>query len=274
MDWISFNLLYALPTWIILTALILAAVERLKPFAKTRRIFSLSYLSDIANTVVFTYAGVFFYWLATTHIEPHLFSAIGDMRFLGKLQILASAPLWLQVLAALIVIDLGEYWVHRLLHRVSFLWQLHKVHHSVRSDEFDHLVGFRFHWLEYPVYRTLLYIPIFIFAVRWEALLILRVATVISGMFIHSNLKISLGKLGYLFNTPHLHRWHHDVDLHDGKTFNFGTRLSCWDSLFGTLYYPAGHQAPKGLGYEGQQEMFNNVLGHQLFPLLKRRGKQ
>src|SRR5690606_30529072 len=57
-----------------------------------------------------------------------------------------------------IVADFVQWNTHRLLHRVPFLWNFHKVHHSVKEMGFAaHL---RYHWMEPVVYKTLLYVPL------------------------------------------------------------------------------------------------------------------
>ena len=67
-------------------------------------------------------------------------------------------PVLVQLTIMFVARDFIHYWVHRLLHRSDFLWQFHKVHHSVREMGFAaHL---RFHPMETVVYRTLEYIPL------------------------------------------------------------------------------------------------------------------
>ena len=54
--------------------------------------------------------------------------------------------------------DFVEWWIHRLLHFVPFLWKFHQVHHSVKQMGFaSHL---RYHWMENVVYKSLEYIPL------------------------------------------------------------------------------------------------------------------
>jgi len=49
---------------------------------------------------------------------------------------LRQSPLWLVLLVGFIVRDFVQWWVHRLLHWVPFLWEFHKVHHSVEQMGF------------------------------------------------------------------------------------------------------------------------------------------
>jgi Sterol desaturase len=55
-------------------------------------------------------------------------------------------PNWLQLLVLFLVTDFIQWNIHRLLHRVSWLWQFHKVHHSVKEMGFA--AHFRFHPME------------------------------------------------------------------------------------------------------------------------------
>ncbi len=55
------------------------------------------------------------------------------------------------------------------------------------------------------------------------------------GYFFHSPYWISLGKLEYVFTSPAMHTIHHSMDpKHFDK--NFGSSLSVYDFLFGTLH--------------------------------------
>ena len=54
--------------------------------------------------------------------------------------------------------DFIQWNIHRLLHRVNFLWEFHKVHHSVEQMGFAaHL---RYHWMENVFYTPMKYIAV------------------------------------------------------------------------------------------------------------------
>ena len=66
-------------------------------------------------------------------------------------------PFAARILLFFIVVDFTQWWTHRLLHRFEFLWNFHKVHHSVKQMGFAaHL---RYHWMEPIIYNSLRYIP-------------------------------------------------------------------------------------------------------------------
>lgn len=73
----------------------------------------------------------------------HLLSTLGLRESLYR-KLAQSWPLWLQIPVLLVVLDLLQWCVHNLLHRIPWLWELHKVHHSVKEGEMDWIVSFRF----------------------------------------------------------------------------------------------------------------------------------
>ena len=158
----------------------------------------------------------------------------------------------LQFAVFLLVSDFLQWCVHNLLHRVPFLWPLHKVHHSIHT--MDWLGAFRFHWGEVVVYRSLLYVPLLWLGGDPGPLFAVAVFSTFWGHFNHSNMDVRLGPLGYVFNSPRMHLWHHDASDEGGVAKNFGIVLSLWDFLFGTAYWPR-ERPPRRIGYPGDEEM-------------------
>ncbi|MGH8585497.1 MAG: sterol desaturase family protein [Gammaproteobacteria bacterium] len=60
------------------------------------------------------------------------------------------------------------------------------------------------------------------------------------------NIDVRSGWLQRIINGPEAHRWHHSADGTDGS-FNFGTKLSIWDWLFGTMRIPRHKPRAYGL---------------------------
>jgi sterol desaturase/sphingolipid hydroxylase (fatty acid hydroxylase superfamily) len=180
---------------------------------------------------------------------------------------LVSWPLWAQVVAFLVVADFLQWCVHNLLHRVPALWTFHKVHHAITTMDF--VGSFRFHWMEVVVYKSALWLPLALLGASGEAAFIVAVVSTIWGDLNHANLNLGLGPLGYLFNSPRMHLWHHDQSDEGGAAKNFGIVLSLWDHLFGTAYWPKD-RSPAALGYPGIEEMPRGLLGELAWPLSKR----
>lgn len=184
---------------------------------------------------------------------------------------IGSWPVGSQLLTLFILRDFIHWNVHRLLHRVPFLWEFHKVHHSVKQMGFAaHL---RFHWMENVVYRTLEYIPLGMIGFGIQDFFLVHIVALSIGHFNHSNIYVPLGPLKYMFNNPQMHTWHHALDWPDHYPYgvNFGISLSIWDFLFRTAHLT---KDPKGidLGFKGE-ERFPKSFFDQLVYGFRRSGK-
>ncbi len=176
---------------------------------------------------------------------------------------IGSWPAWLQLLALFVIRDFVQWNTHQLLHRVPFLWEFHKVHHSVRQMGFAaHL---RYHWMENVVYRTIEYLPLAMIGFGIDDFFVVHVFALSVGHFNHSNWKLELGPLKYVFNNPQMHIWHHAKDLPEGRPYgmNFGLTLSLWDYLFGTAHIPEDGRDIE-LGFPGVEQFPSTFLGQSL----------
>ena len=179
-----------------------------------------------------------------------------------------SLPIWSQLIILFIARDFIQWNVHRLLHRVSWLWQFHKVHHSVKEMGFAaHL---RFHWMETVVYNTIQFLPLGMIGFALDQYIGVYVVSILIGHLNHANFKCNYGPLKYLLNNPAMHIWHHAKDLPKGfeKGCNFGLSLSLWDYIFKTNYVPRDGGGVE-LGYEGDNEMPRSFLKQLFFGFRK-----
>jgi sterol desaturase/sphingolipid hydroxylase (fatty acid hydroxylase superfamily) len=226
--------------WLIGVSLFFFLLEILKPWrtnqARFRKDFWLDFFYMFFNFFIFS----LIIYNAASDVVVNLFND-----FLASLEInnlvafeVMKWPTWSHLLLGFLVRDFVQWWVHRLLHRVPRLWEFHKVHHSVEQMGFAaHL---RYHWMENVVYRTIEYIPLALIGIGLRDFFIIHIFTLAVGHFNHSNFKIPLGPLKYLFNNPQMHIWHHAMDIPKERPYgvNFGITLSIWDYLFRTNYIP------------------------------------
>lgn len=186
---------------------------------------------------------------------------LGDLWFVH----LNNLPVWAQLLIYFIIIDFTHYLVHRMLHKVSWLWSFHKVHHSVKEMGFAaHL---RYHWMENVVYKSFSYFPIAIIGgFNLEFVFIVHIIQTTIGHLNHANIDINYGPLKYIFNNPAMHIWHHSKELPEGKSgVNFGISLSIWDYIFKTSHIPhTGRDID--LGFEQVDSYPRTFLGQLLEP--------
>ncbi|MEE8526308.1 MAG: sterol desaturase family protein [Thermoanaerobaculia bacterium] len=198
------------------------------------------------------------------NLFKNLLASVG-IRHLIAIEI-DSWPAWAQLVALFLVRDFVQWNTHRLLHRVPFLWQFHKVHHSVEQMGFAaHL---RYHWMETVVYRTLEYLPLAMIGFGIDDFFVVHIFTLAVGHFNHSNLRVPLGSLKFVLNNPQMHIWHHAKHLPADRSYgmNYGLTLSLWDYLFGTACLPEDGRDIE-LGFQGDENFPRNFLSQCLYGL-------
>lgn len=169
----------------------------------------------------------------------------GYLRFQGYIpptleQLVPSLRAWpfVTFLVYIVVLDLGEYWRHRLQHRVPWWWALHSLHHDQRqmtlwTDDRNHLLD------DVLVLVWGGTLALLIGVEPAEFPLVVIVFRLIESLS-HTNVRLGFGRTGgMLLVGPHYHRLHHSIE-HARTPFdrtrgcNFAVILPIWDVLFGT----------------------------------------
>lgn len=185
-----------------------------------------------------------------------------------QVKLLATLPLWGQVLVAFVAADFLEWCVHNVLHRVPPLWRIHRVHHSIQ--QMDWIGNFRFHFGEVIVYQTVKHVPLALLGASGVAMLIAAVVSTLIGHINHANVNVSWGPLRYLLNSPRMHIWHHDKSPANKVGYNFGIALSVWDWIFRTAYLP--ETSPEAIGFNGEENVPDGLVWRFLAPFIDRAG--
>ncbi len=216
------------------SSLFFIGAERFFPYQSSQSLFRSGFWTDlIGYGLLQSYAmGLLIAWLG-----EHLKTQVGVSLFLAHYPISLSG----QVLFFLLLHDLNTYLIHRMQHSFHFLWKTHEAHHS--TPEVDWLSGIRSSAVEILIYESAKFIPMILLGADREVFLIRAWIDSTWGMFIHSNLNVRLGWLGYLLNGPELHRWHHAKYEPKAYHKNFSTKFSIWDFLFSTAFKPQGQKA-------------------------------
>ncbi len=139
-------------------------------------------------------------------------------------------PGWVGFVAAFVATDFLSYWVHRVYHRVPFLWAFHVVHHS--SEPVDWLSAARLHPLSQAVNTVAISLTLLLAGFSLSTVTAANATVGLISTFAHANVKWSLGPLGQLLVSPPFHRRHHARA--DGSPYNYGGALSVWDRIFAT----------------------------------------
>lgn len=253
--------------WLTSISILCLVLERLFAWRKDQPLFRREFWQDVFF-LVFNghYVGILL-----AHVTVHTFKGFnGLVDTFGlphpdQLWLLASYPLWVQFVGFFLLKDFLEWCVHNLLHRVSWLWTFHKLHHTI--VQLDWIGNFRFHWVEIVVYRTLTWLPLVALGVRGDVILITAVVSTLIGHLNHANLRISWGPFRYILNSARMHVWHHDVVLHHQYGQNFAVVFSLWDWLFGTAYMPHDREQPDQLGFTGMERFPRNLLARLVYPV-------
>ena len=251
LDWFLLNLL--------VFALVFVPLERAFPLRPGQRVLRAGWTTDVAYFFV-NHVGI----QLLTFLS--LWPAMSLARALGLdevSQLVASQPVWLQVLELMLLADLVQYWVHRAFHRLPWLWRFHAIHHSIR--EMDWLAGSRLHLGDVVVTRALVVLPAFVLGFAEPALYAWLVIIALHGVLNHVNLRFRFGLLERLLVTPRFHHWHHAVSPPDR---NFAVHFPWLDRLFGTHYLPDSRW-PEELGIQGHP-VPAGFAGQLVYPL--RRG--
>jgi sterol desaturase/sphingolipid hydroxylase (fatty acid hydroxylase superfamily) len=257
--------------WLIGISLVVWGLELAFPWRKNQPAIRADFWMDgfymFFNFFLFSLIG----YNAVSNVAVAAFSdllAIFGIENLVAIQV-ASWPAWAQFLLLFVVADFIQWNVHRWLHHSPWLWEFHKVHHSV--EEMGFAAHLRYHWMETIVYKSVQYIPLAMIGFGLDDFFILHLVTIVIGHLNHANVKITYGPLKYIFNNPVMHLWHHAKELPAGSQgVNYGISLSLWDYLFGTAYIPH-ENADEPLGFEAV-ETFPKTFWQQLtYPWSKKK---
>ena len=188
---------------------------------------------------------------------------------LGLLNLI-NLPVWLGIVAFLLIFDLTIYFQHRLFHAIPVLWRLHRMHHT--DMDYDVSTGNRFHPLSILISSAIKLALIFVIGPLPVAVIAAEILLNASSMFNHSNLKIGLGlekALRHFVVTPDMHRVHHSSNPAEHSN-NFGFNFPWWDKLFGSYQDQPelGHEKME-IGIQGLSSPDSIGLGKLLLQPLK-----
>lgn len=178
-----------------------------------------------------------------------------------------SLPLWLQLLLAIFIADIGITLVHYASHRIDALWRLHAVHHSIkRMYGFNGLMKHPLHQLLETLAGTA---PLLLMGIPQTVLSLFVVAVLLQLLLQHSNVAYFVGPLRHFLVVNVLHRFHHLKTGEEGDV-NFGLFTTFTDRLLGTAYYDEDRVIGSGdLGIGAQPNYPVSYLGQLIQPFRK-----
>ncbi len=242
---------------LILISLLVWVLEIIFPWRKDQKIFRQDFWLDtfymFFNFFLLNLIVLIFLSNATAELFNDILSYFGLTLSNFQLFDVNALPYGIGLLIFFLVTDFVQWATHILLHRVPFLWNFHKLHHSI--TEMGFAAHLRYHWMEPIMYKSILYIPLAIIGgFEVEAVAIVHFSTLAIGHLNHANLGWDYGVLKYVFNNPKMHIWHHAKDLPETNRYgvNFGISLSLWDYIFKTHHVPHDGRDIE-LGFHGDE---------------------
>jgi sterol desaturase/sphingolipid hydroxylase (fatty acid hydroxylase superfamily) len=175
-------------------------------------------------------------------------------------------PVFFSALLTIIIFDFLIYIQHVAFHKITFLWRVHRVHHT--DLEFDVTTGIRFHPIEIVLSMFYKLVAVYLIGPLAFSIILYEIMLSAAALFGHSNILLDSRFdqiLRKLFVTPDMHNIHHSV-LRKETDSNYGNIFSIWDKLFKT-YQPL----PKA-GYDSMViglDKFRDATSGQVLQLLK-----
>ena len=261
--------------WLIVLSLVVWGLEIAFPWRKKQAILRKDFWLDtfymFFNFYLFKLA--FFSGLVLVTSEAFIDLLGGNAEVISLFDA-RELPYWLQVVVFFLAMDFVQWFVHVLLHRYNFLWQFHKVHHSV--EEMGFAAHLRYHWMENVFYTPAKYIVLLLIGgFEPSSVFVIYYINITIGHLNHANLNLDYGPLKYILNNPKMHIWHHAKELPESHPngMNYGISLSIWDYVFGTNYVPKSGRDIE-LGFE-ELEKFPKTFAQQLiYPFGDRRNSK
>jgi sterol desaturase/sphingolipid hydroxylase (fatty acid hydroxylase superfamily) len=184
------------------------------------------------------------------------------------------------LIAAVLIQDFLRFSSHRLMHRISVLWDVHKVHHS--ADFLTPLTNHRVHIVEEAIQQAvtglsvgpLLGVAAFLTATSISTNTLLGfdaymlIDTLSFAMLRHSHIGLCFGPLERYLMSPRQHHLHHSVETRHWDK-NFGFLFSCWDRTAGTICYSDPKETVNfGISAEEAGD-YSSVLKLHFMPYIK-----
>lgn len=179
-------------------------------------------------------------------------------------------------LVILLFYDFVFYVIHITMHKVPFLWAIHKVHHS--AEVLTPLTRYREHVMAGPIwaagaglsYGTAGAVFAYLMASDMVQATLFNVGFFsllfgFNGSFRHYHVQFRYPRwLEFWLQSPAMHHTHHSY-LHKHWDTNLAAVTSIFDRLFGTLYIPEKDEyTPWGIGPDTQNQyrsLWQNTLG-------------
>jgi len=238
---LALPLLYAI-------AAILLLLEHLFPAHSSKTSWSWYLRGGLINGLLLAvYIGFDFFWSGT--------SAANSIFSLPE-----SIPDYAAAMLAYFIFTFVVYWWHRLRHHSAFIWRIfHQLHHSPKRIQT--ITAYYIH--PFDLIANLIIsnsIMFILLGLNLEAAAWYTLITGTAGFLIHANIRLPR-QVGYVFQTPEMHRLHHKSGHH---AHNYSD-IVIWDMLFGTYCNPKKPINSCGFDETHEKKVVPMLFGQNIF---------
>lgn len=245
------NLLIATGLSLLFLGLVFIPLEKVFPAKSGQKVFRKDWMIDLCY-----FLGQYLLWSGIVlWVLQYCSIWLNDIMPDSLRRSIQAQPVWLQAIEVIFFSDLIIYWGHRIQHKVDFLWRFHKVHHS--AETLDWLAAHREHPIDSIYTIGLINLPAFIFGFDLNVLAFVVAFRGIWAIYIHSNVRLPLGKLKLLIGSPELHHWHHDKERDRGNYANISPLM---DIIFGTYVCPPHEPDEYGIKEKSPKSYVGQIL--------------
>lgn len=144
---------------------------------------------------------------------------------------LAELPFLVQVALVMLLVEFGQYWLHRLMHNNAWLWSTHAPHHHV--TQLNAMKGY----VGNPIELFLISLSVIAFldfdqAPTFAAFNALGAIS----YYAHANVRADPPRwFSFFFTTIRHHSLHHTALSFEDTRCNYGNCVILFDRLFGTF---------------------------------------
>lgn len=181
---------------------------------------------------------------------------------------LAQAPFLVQVAVVMLLVEFGQYWMHRWMHNNTWLWSTHAPHHHI--TQLNAMKGYVGNPIE-----------LFLISLSVIALLDFDKAPMFAAFnalgaisfYAHANVRSDPPKwFSFFFTTIQHHSLHHTALSFEDTRCNYGNCVIVFDRLFGT--FREGESALVGQDQRRRLSIREQFLFPALPWLERRRARQ
>lgn len=216
--------------WLLMVVIfvVLGFVQLLEYFAERHEGWRLNRTEFFTDIFYVGFGASAMTWLTTTLAETPLLAAKESLGIATPW--ITSLPFLVQAAMVIVLFELGQYWMHRLMHNNSWFWATHAPHHHI--TQLNAMKGY----IGNPIELFLISLGI-VALFDWDKAALFAGITVGSTVAIYAHANVRADPpiwYSFFFTTIRHHSLHHTALSYEDTRCNYGNSLILMDRIFGT----------------------------------------